>query len=123
MTKEVENVLKLDNRKKYMYFIKKIVDWEEVWSLKDEDGWAELGLDGETYFPVWAKEDYSELCRSEEWRNYHSEAIDLYEFMQDWIPRLKKDGMRITIMWYEGAGIDIDWDDLSRDISIELEKY
>ena len=38
MRKEVENVLKLDNFKKYRYFLKKIADYEEVWSLKDEEG-------------------------------------------------------------------------------------
>lgn len=36
--KEIENVIKLDKTKKYEYFIKKIVDYEEVWSLRDEEG-------------------------------------------------------------------------------------
>lgn len=25
-----------------------------------------------------------------------------YEFMEEWIPRLKKEGVRITVMWNEG---------------------
>ncbi len=123
MTKEAEHVLKLDNRNKYTYFIHKIADFEEVWSLRDAGGWAELGLGEESYFPVWAKKEYSDLCRAEEWQDYHSEIIDLDEFMEEWIPRLKREGVRITVMWSEGGGIDVDWDDLLRDIAIELEKY
>ncbi len=73
--------------------------------------------------PVWAKKEYSDLCRSDEWQNYHSEAIDLDDFLEEWIPRLKREGVRITVMWSEGSGIDVDWDDLLRDITIELEKY
>lgn len=50
MNKEAENVLKLDNRKKYEYFIKKVADFEEVWSLRDEDGWATLGTEHKVFF-------------------------------------------------------------------------
>lgn len=53
MNKEAENVLKLDNRKKYEYFIKKVADFEEVWSLRDEDGWATLGTEDKVFFPIW----------------------------------------------------------------------
>ncbi len=49
MTKEAEHVLKLDNRKKYTYFIHKIADYAEVWSLVDADGWAELELGEKSY--------------------------------------------------------------------------
>ena len=123
MTKEAEHVLKLDNRKKYTYFIHKIADYTEVWSLVDADGWAELELGEKSYFPVWAKKEHSDLCRSDEWQDYHSEEIDLDDFLEEWIPRLKREGVRITVMWSEGSGIDDDWDDLLRDITIELEKY
>ena len=50
MNQEMEHVLKLDNEKKYEYFIKEITDFEEVWSLKDEEGWASLGDNDKIYF-------------------------------------------------------------------------
>lgn len=123
ISKEVENVLKLSNAKKYEYFIKKIADYEEVWSIKDEDGWATLGEADESFFPVWAKKEYSDLCISGEWEEYRSAKIDLYEFIEEWIPGLKKDGIKVTVMWNEGKGIDVDWDNLVEDIRAELEKY
>lgn len=121
--KEIENVIKLDKTKKYEYFIKKIVDYEEVWSLRDEEGQAMLGEEDNSYFPVWAKKEYSDLCISEEWKGYYSESITLEKFMDVWIPNLKCEGSRITIMWNNGSGIDVDWDILLNDIRLEMEKY
>ena len=123
MDKETEHVLKVDNRKKYEYFIKKTADYEEVWALRDKDGWATLGLDEKVYFPVWAKKEYADLCVSEEWEGYHSEPVDIYEFVEEWIVRLKQEGIRITVMWNNGSGIDTDWDNLLHDIQTELENY
>lgn len=123
MNKEIENVLKVDNRKKYEYFIKKTADYEEVWALRDKDGWATLELDEKEYFPVWAKKEYADLCVSEEWEGYHSESVDIYEFVEEWIARLKQEGIRITVMWNNGSGIDADWDNLLHDIQTELENY
>lgn len=122
-SKEIENVLKLDNRKKYAYFIKKIADNEEIWSLKNSDGWVSLGQVGQFFFPVWAKKEYADLCISGEWGDCHSEAIDIYKFIDVWISNLKKEGTRITVMWHNGSGIDVDWDDLLNNILFELDKY
>ena len=123
MNKEMEEVLNLDNEKKYEYFINKIADFEEVWSLKDEEGWASLGDDDKVYFPVWAKKEYADLCVSEEWQGYESASIYLPDFCEKWLPGLKKDEIRITVMWHKGKGIDVDWDELLEDIEAELEEY
>ncbi|WP_236824386.1 DUF2750 domain-containing protein [Bacillus subtilis] len=38
--KELEMTLKLDPDQRYRYFIKKVVDYEEVWSLSNDKGWV-----------------------------------------------------------------------------------
>ncbi|GLJ03691.1 hypothetical protein [Bacillus sp. YKCMOAS1] len=38
--KELETTIQLSAKKRYDYFIKKIVDLEEVWSLSNEKGWV-----------------------------------------------------------------------------------
>lgn len=123
MNKEVINVLNTDRKKQYEYFIKKIVDYEEVWSLKETDGWATLGIENDMFFPIWPKKEFAEICIGDEWKNYYPEKIDLYEFLEDWIEGLKKDNIRITVMWNNGSGIDLDWDILKNDIEMELENY
>ena len=113
---EVKQVMKTDKRKKYEYFIKKIADFEEVWALKDEEGWATLGKENSTFFPVWPKKEFADICITDEWADYYSESIELDDFLECWLQGLKEDGIRVTVMWYEGNGIDIDWDTLKIDI-------
>ena len=88
----------------------KVTDFEEVWSLRDNEGWATLGLGEKIFFPVWPKKEYADICISEEWKNYYPESIDLEEFLDEWIDGLKEDNIRITVMWNNGSGIDIEWD-------------
>lgn len=122
-SEEINGVLKADKAEQYEYFIKKIADYEEVWSLRDDEGWATLGLDGGMFLPLWAKKEFAELCIDEEWSGYRAESIDLDEFLEDWLDGLKEDGIRITVMWNNGLGIDVDWDKLRSDIETELENY
>ncbi len=75
------------------------------------------------FFPVWAKKDYSDWCVKEEWIGYKSPQISIQEFIENWIPGLKQDNIRITVMWYNGKEIDVDWDVLIEDIMTELDKY
>ena len=123
LNQEIINVLKTDKSKQYEYFVKKVADFEEVWSLRDPQGWATLGLDDRSFFPVWPKKEFADICKKEEWENYYSESIDLEEFLDEWLVGLKEDGIRVTLMWNDGNGIDIDWDRLRADIEQELEKY
>ncbi len=59
--KEIESVLQLEPRERYMHFIKVVADSREVWSLRSDGGWAVGGATlsdgGEVdYFPVWPSE-------------------------------------------------------------------
>ncbi len=121
--KELESVLEIDRSKQYEYFIRKVADYEEVWSLRDKEGWATLGIGEKSFFPLWPKKEFADICISEEWENYHAESIPLEEFLDDWIDGLKEDNIRITVMWNKGTGIDVEWDSLREDIERELENY
>lgn len=123
LNQEVKNVLKIDKNKQYEYFIKKVADFEEVWSLRDSEGWATLGIGEKDFFPVWPKKEFADICIGEEWENYYPESIDLDEFLDHWLDGLKEDNIRVTVMWNNGSGIDIGWDTLREDIERELENY
>ena len=120
---EIENVLKNDISKQYEYFIKKVADYEQVWSIRANNGWATLGEGERKFFPVWPRKEFADICLNGEWENYYCESIELEEFIDDWISGLKEDNIRITVMWNNGNGIDVDWDTLKQDIEQELENY
>ena len=60
--KEFYSVLNLPANKRYEYFIKKVVDWGEVWGLY-EDGWAMTEDDnGNLLIPFWPKKEFAQYC-------------------------------------------------------------
>lgn len=121
--KELDAVVKLPTAKRYEYFIKKVADFEEVWGLYN-DGWATTKDDnGNTLIPFWPKREFAQFCASDEWKNYAPEKIDLYEFIEEWLPGIKEDGYKPSIFSnnYDSAIVEIDI--LLRDLNLELENY
>lgn len=121
--KELATVSGLTPEKRYEYFIKKVADYEEVWSLY-KDGWV-LSQDdfGNTLFPIWPKEEFAELCAVNEWSKSEIKAIDLYEFIENLAPSLKKDGIKFDVFSNNESSILRDIDNLLRDLNEELENY
>jgi Protein of unknown function (DUF2750) len=103
--------------------VKKVVDWEEVWGLYDE-GWAITEDDnGNMLLPFWPRKEFAEYCAKNEWSNYTPESIDLYEFIEEFLPRLKEDGFRPSIFWNNDESAVLEVDTLLGDLESELGKY
>jgi hypothetical protein len=121
--KEFEAVLKIPVNKRYEYFIKKVVDWEEVWGLYN-NGWVMTkDDDGNLMIPFWPKKEFAEYCAIGEWEGYVANRIDLEEFMQDWLPGMKKDGYKPSIFWNNDDSAVLDIETLINDLNSELENY
>lgn len=121
--KELEAVIKLSAQKRYEYFIKKIVDFEELWGLYD-DGWAMTSDDNKNMMiPFWPKKEYADFCAIGEWRGYTSESIDLYEFINKWLPDMKVDNIKPSIFFNNENSAVIEVEKLIGDIEEELENY
>ncbi|OAS14700.1 DUF2750 domain-containing protein [Paenibacillus oryzisoli] len=121
--KEFESVLNQPANIRYEYFVKKVVDSETVWGLY-EDGWAVTKDDnGNVLFPIWPKREFAEHCANNDWENYLGESMDLYEFIDDLLPRLKVDGLKPSIFFNNDDSAVLDVDILIRDLKAELEKY
>jgi hypothetical protein len=48
--KKLERVFNLSPHERYVYFIKHVADFQEVWGLKQDDGWATTGDDNGTLY-------------------------------------------------------------------------
>ena len=82
-----------------------------------------MGEDERIALPVWPKKEFADLNISGEWSQYKSESIDLYRFIEDYIPKMKEDRMEIAIFWLEESGIQVSLDNLKNDIEQELQNY
>ena len=62
----IKNIVNLSAAERYGYFIRKVSDFEEVWGLKDKEGWALMGNNEQVLFPVWSEKEFAELCKTEQ---------------------------------------------------------
>jgi Protein of unknown function (DUF2750) len=121
--KEFYSVIKLPATKRYEYFIKKVVDWEEVWGLY-QDGWAMTKDDnGNLLIPFWPRKEFAQYCAIGEWEGYTPELIELDKFLNEWLPGIKKDGYKPSIFWnnYDSAVMEVEV--LLQDLKRELDNY
>lgn len=123
-SKEFENVTHLAPEKRYEYFIKKVADWREVWSLWN-DGWALMGdKQYEEMVPVWPHPIFAEASATGEWLGYKPKRIDLEEWLTKWTHGMENDGRMVAVFpVVEGRTTTASPLKLKSDLDEELAKY
>lgn len=124
--KEMKSVLALSGQERYGYFIKKVADFEEAWGLQSEDGWVLVGFDGEggDAFCIWPHADYAQACAIDGWSDCTPELIPLQELLEELLPALLRDGMRVAVFpTPAGQAIVVDPRDLQAHLEHELAQY
>jgi len=122
--KEFENVVHLAPKERYEYFIKKVADWEEIWSLW-KDGWVLMGdkEEGE-HVPVWPHPVFAEAYAHGEWLGYKPRKIELEDWLNKWIPGMEKDKRMVAVFpTTEGQTTTVSPVQLKSDLEEELTKY
>ena len=83
---------------RYQHFVARVADWQLVWSLKDQDGWASAADDsGDHAFPVWPHPDYAMACATGSWSGNSPAPIDTREFLERWLPGMATDGVAAAV--------------------------
>lgn len=97
-TQEIDRLLEKGNEDRFEYFVHKVSDWGEVWSLKTDTGWVLLGdeVDGQVA-PFWPFQEFAERCAIAEWVDASPGLIDLEAFTKKWLPGLMRDGRRVAV--------------------------
>ncbi len=122
---EFESVLFLPGAKRYSYFVKKVADWEEIWSLRNQDGWV-LFADpaGSGVVPVWPHERFAQACSEGEWQDCQPVVIELSVWMERWIPGMMRDKKKVAIFATpQDKGVVVEPDKLYVDLSEECEQF
>ncbi len=122
--KEMAAVLRLAAAERYKHLIKKVADQEVIWSLWSE-GWALMGDDsGRQVMPIWPHAPYASACAKGDWHGYESRQINLYDWMERWLPGLKDDHRLVAVFPLpDGKAVTVEPDDLLRDLEEELQRY
>ncbi len=123
--KEIDSVSSLDAFSRYRYFIKKIADFEEVWTIQDENQeYALSDVDDNTFVSLWSAEEFIKTNLSEGWENCEPIKLDLEKLGEELIPYASDNCYLINIFPVNGkSGFIVSVDEFVRDLNEELEQY
>ncbi len=122
---EYDSVTSLSGPERYQYLVNKIVDWEEVWSIKDQSGWSLMGDDTDNELvPIWPAEKYASACCTGLWKNCEPETIDLETWLEKWISGMSADGRSCAVFPLPSdKGLVVTPEQLEKDIREALLQY
>jgi hypothetical protein len=84
--REFEAVLSLDGPARYDHLIRRIADGEEIYGLRDADGWMLAADDtGRECMPVWPHPRYAAACAQDSWAAAVPTAIPIDDWLDTWL--------------------------------------
>lgn len=122
--REFESVLSLPHQERYEYFVKRVADRNEVWSLLRNGKWVIAGDDeGNELIPVWPHPRFAEACVSAEWDGAIPASIPLSQWLERWLPGIARDRRLIAVFpTPQNKGVRMTSDRLRQDLEEELSK-
>ena len=123
---EINNILLLSPHRRYLYFVGKVADWEQVWTLANHDGLVTAQNDDHRLFlPLWAAKEYVELCLTDEWAECYPLPMTLEHLMTEILPDMASANIQTAIMMLpNGKSTPIfDAQSLLDDLQEECQQY
>ena len=122
---EIRALLSKDGPTRYSYFVKQVADTEQVWGLREPDGWVSVSDDSEIpMLPVWPHRESAELLVNGTWASASPTPIDLYDWLEEWLPNLAADGDMVAVFPTPvGKGVVVDPAALKADLERETSRY
>lgn len=122
---EITNVSKLKAFDRYKYFLKRAVDFEELWMLKSSDHEFVLSdIEDQTLITFWSNEEYVKQCLIDDWSDYEPIKYSMDEFYDLIVPIINKHNYLVEIFPIPNkTGFIVDLDEFLRDIQEEDANY
>ena len=96
-----------------------------VWALEGEDGFALCESEKRPQtdvMPFWSLREFAEVHVEGDWADYQVVAVDLEEFMDDWLTGMHEDVLLVGINWNgELEGVELEPLDLLEQLEQELQ--
>ena len=117
--KQLENIFSLSSRNRYDHFLIKVCDWEELWLLETKNyKFLTISVQPDIKcIPVWPHHDYGRAY-AEDSKQHIQAWLTANVFMEEWLPRLHKNGVRIGVLSNLETAV---WFVVSFDLRTDLE--
>ena len=125
---ELEAVIALSPEKRYNYFVKRICDWEQVWTLY-EDNYIVLNeaKNGKLYILLFPFKDFAEhyTTNIRGMKGVSYKSFEINEFLETIIKKLQANNVSNALVFpvANGYGLNVSMTDMVKDIQSELENY
>ncbi|WP_373550639.1 DUF2750 domain-containing protein [Haliscomenobacter sp.] len=122
---ELLSVSKLQPFERYQYFLKRVADFEVMYTLEDNHSNLALAEVGTVkIISFWSAPEYAIACAIDEWNDYKVREISLNDFESMVVPEIQDKGLLINIFSIpDKTGFIVDVNEFNRDLDGELEKY
>lgn len=90
-------IQQLDAEQRYTHFIDKVSRWEEIWSLRDDEGFVLVSTDDEECMPVWPHPDYAAEWATGDWSGCEPFKVDMEAWLDRWLPGMEEDGIAVAV--------------------------
>lgn len=95
---EIENVSKLSPKNRYDYFIRKIADFEELWTIIDANSDFTLAeIENSTVVSFWTHEAFIESNLTPDWADCIPFKMDIYTLQDIVIPLIRQNNYLINV--------------------------
>ncbi len=92
---EAAQILALPAAGRALAFCQLAADWEEVWGLKDANGW--LVAKETDALPLWPHAEFAQSCARGALEGAVPERLALDELLEELLPLLEEDGLRVAV--------------------------
>ena len=125
---ELETVTALSPEKRYNYFVKRICDWEQVWTLYEDDCIVlNEAKNGKLYILLFPFKDFAEhyATNTRGMKGVSYKSFEINEFLETIIKKLQANNVSNALVFpvANGYGLNVSMTDMVKDIQSELENY
>lgn len=125
---ELETVTALSPEKRYNYFVKRICDWEQVWTLYEDDYIVlNEAKNGKLYILLFPFKDFAEhyATNTRGMKGVSYKSFEINEFLETIIKKLQANNVSNALVFpvANGYGLNVSMTDMVKDIQSELENY
>lgn len=121
-TNDLFGLFSLPGEERYTAFLAEVVEQDQVWTLKGDDGFIAFSDDeGRDCFPFWPDAACARALATDDWADCLPEPLGLDVFMTRWLPGMAKDGRLAAVFPApDGSGVVIEPETLLQDLREEI---
>jgi hypothetical protein len=98
--REIDSVLSESPEKRFEYTIKRIADWETLWTIVDEAEALGMLTDEvqNVIFPIWPFKEFAQLYCTGNFANYTPMVIELSDFLEEYLPDYENKNYKLSLL-------------------------